>query len=361
MHNLFRFTQEYNVGSVELRQWSYAKTGLLNNLKKVQDFYQTYPIAVEASHVLVRLIQSIAISRNLTFDRYVANCNRVGLVAAKAVGFTTSISKGKLWDGVFYGRNYKEIVIAHDSLFSLNEVYQNWQQQSAVTVLQSEETELGLQVPDGRVNTSSEGLSIIAVNVSLLMAQYYCFNKEQDLVEQSGGARKTIYQFVHAYALTGMLPSHLDCVCFNRLYSRLLGAPNAEPIKKHSFFLTDYSSSLDSVADQQLKYVRRLDKRFGGVMRTVALPVSGSLDQFSILPSEVACTVQVYWALTLSRLKILSFLCLIRENPEVVNGGELETVRWLMRINQTKQIIRNNLGMETYYTVSKYLDIPGIE
>lgn len=360
MQSLFRFESQSQVGSVQLQQWSYAKAGLLDNLDKIQQYYHTYPIAVKASHVLVRLIQSIAVSRKLDFERYVANCVNSGLQAAKAIGFTTSLNKGAVWNGEFYGSRYKEVLIAHNELFNLQDLATQWKTTSAVTVLQSEETDLSMLPPDGRINSTSEGLAVISVNVPLLMAQYYWFNKEQDIVEANGGARRTIYQFVHAYALTNMLPSHLDCVCFNRLYNRLIGTPNAEPVRKHSFFLVDYSNALNAISDQQLKYVKGLDKRFDGVMRTVALPYSDNLSNFAHLPNTPV-TTQVFWALAISRLKILSFLYLIRDNPEVVSGGELKTIRWLMRIHQTRNTIHANLGYETFYKISKYLDIPRIE
>ncbi len=360
MQSLFRFESEHNAGSIELRQWPYLKTGLLNNLEKIEQHYQAYPVAVSASHLLVRLIQSIAVGRSLSFDRYIAHCSGLALSVGRTIGLTTAIGKGQLWDGVFYGKNNKEILIGHDTLFSITDAYHNWKQMQPVTVLQHEETNTSLLVPDGRVNSTESGVAIIAINIPLLMAMYYRFNEEQDQVEIGGGARRTIYQFVHSYALTNMLRSHLDCVVFNRLYNRLTGTPVTEGIRKHSFFLTDYTAALDSAADQQLVYLRTMKKRFPGVMAATHLPVCGNLANFAQLPS-VPSTLQVFWALSLSRLKILSFLCLVQTEYERINGRELSTVRWLMRLHQTKQVIHNNLGMEAYYAIVKYLDIPGIE
>lgn len=359
MQSLFRFEADYNTGGIELRQWRYAQAGLMANLEKIEQFYQQFPIATQSSHLLVRLIQSIAVSRTLPFDRYVANCNSVALSTARSIGLTTALSKGQLMDGVFYGKNYKEIVLGHDTLFPLYDVHANWKEWQAVTVLQNEETVTSMMVPDGKINTTSSGLAIIAVNIPLLMAQYYRFNEEQDLVEQEGGARRTIQQFVHSYALTGMLRTHLDCVYFNRLYNRLTGIPNAEPVTRHSFFVNNYDDALDAMAEQQLTYLKGLNKRFSGVLGAVHLPVSGNLRNFSELPS-IPTTLQVFWALSLSRMKILSFLCLAQKDSEVSNARELGTVRWLMRNHQTRQVIRNNLGQVAFYQIVKYLDIPKI-
>lgn len=360
MQSLFRFQSETNTGSVELRQWNYAQKGLLENLEKIEHYYQTYPIAVASSHLLAKLIISMTVSRTLSFDRYVANCNSIALQQARTLGISTALSKGNVWDGVFYGKNYSEIILGHDTLFPIGDVYTNWKDYQAVTVLQHEVSDLELAIPDGRVNSTSGGVAIVAINIPLLMAQYYCFNQEQDEVERNGGARRTLYQFIHSYALTGMLKTHLDCVYFNRLYNRLTGTPNSETVRKHSFFTNDYSPSLDAMADQQLDYLRKMTKRFPGVMKAVHLPVSGNLENFSELPA-IPSTLQIFWALSLSRLKILSFLCLVQKDYEKINARELTTVRWLMRIHQTRRVIHSNLDMRTYYQIVKYLDIPGIE
>lgn len=360
MQNLFRFDSEQNTGSIELRQWRYVKEGLDNNINKVIEFYRVNPIAVKSDHILLRLVQSMIVGRGMSFDRYVANCSSLALTTARGVGLTTSLSKGQLWPGNFYGKGSTEIIIAHSTIFSITDMHANWKDYSAVTVLQSEQSDMNLLIPDGRTNTDTEGMSIIAVNVPMLMAQYYRFNEEQDERALNGGARLGINYFIYMYGLVNMLKSHVDNVYFNRLYNRLIGRPNADPVRKHSFFLNDYTNSMDQMAYQQLDYIRKSKKRIGGVLSAVHMPVSGNLSAFSELP-QVASTLQVFWALSLSRLKILSFVCLAQPDHERIDARELGTIRWLMRIQQTRDVIHANLGMRNFYEIVKYLDIPSIE
>lgn len=360
MQSLFRLEHEANTGSIELRQWPYAKAGLTQNIEKIERFYQDYPIAVAASHLLVRLIQTVNVSRNLSFDRFIANCAARSLNVGQALKITNSLSKGQIWDGVFYGSGTKEIIISHETLFPIREAYDNWKNMCPITVLQHNQTNTMLMVPDGRVSSLDGGMAIIAINVPLLMAMYYRFNEEQDAIELGGGARRTIQQFVHSYALTGMLRSHLDNVIINRLYNRATGVPVTESIRKHSFFTVNYDAALDVGANQQLEYLKNMKRRFSGVMAAIHLPMAGNLLEFSHMPS-VPSTLQVFWALALSRLKILSLLCVVQKDFEKINGTELSNIRWLMSLHQTKQVIRNMLGMETYYKIAMYLDIPGIE
>jgi phosphohistidine phosphatase SixA len=157
-----------------------------------------------------------------------------------------------------------------------------------------------------------------------------------------------------------MVRSHLDSVVFNRLYNRLTGVPTTDAIRKHSFFLPDYNTALDVAADQQLAYLKNLKTRFSGVMHATHLPMAGNLLAFSHLPS-IPPTLQSYWALAASRLKMLAFLCLAQSEYKRIDNRELTTIRTLMRMQQTRQVIRNNMGMEAFYEIAPYMDIAGIE
>jgi hypothetical protein len=360
MQSLFRLEPETNAGSIELRQWPYATAGLLQNVEKIEQYYRDYPTAVASSHLLVRLIQSIAVSRKLSYDRYVANCTAVSLNVAQSLKLTSGLSKGQVWDGEFYGSGSKEIIIGHDTLFPIYEAYENWQNLHPVTVLQHNQTNTALMLPDGRVSSTDKGVSIIAINIPMLMAMYYCFNEEQDNEEANGRPRRTIYQFVCSYALAGMMRSHLDCVVFNRLYNKVTGVPMVPAIRKHSFFLVDYDAALDVAADQQLENMRNLKKRFAGVLKSVKMPMSKDMWEFSQLPS-VPETLQAEWALVLARIKVIAFLCLAQKDYERINNRELTTIRRVLRMQQTRQVIKNNLGMEAYFQVASYLDIVGVQ
>lgn len=360
MQSLFRLEKETNVGGVELRQWSFAQAGLLKNIEKIEQYYRDYPTAVESSHLLVRLIQSIAVSRKLSFDRYVANCTALSLNVAQSLKLTSGLSKGQVWDGVFYGSGTKEIIIGHDTLFPLYESYDNWKDLRPVTVLQHSQTNTALLLPDGRVSSLDKGVAVIAVNIPMLMAMYYRFNEEQDDEEAAGRPRRTILQFVCSYALAGMMRSHLDCVFVNRLYNRISGAPVTPAIRKHSFFLNDYDAAIDSIMDQQVAFLRNMKKRFSGVLKAIQLPMSSDMWEFGKLPA-VPETLQAEWALVASRIKLIALMCLVQKDYERINTRELSMIRRLAKMHQTRQLIKNNLGFEAYFQLAPYLDIVGIE
>lgn len=360
MQNLFRLEHETFSGSIDLRQWEYAKSGLLRNVEKIETFYQDFPVGIPSSHLLVKLIQSMNISRNLSYERYLANCSARALIAAQSVKMTSGLSKGQMFDGVFYGSGSKEIIIGHDTYFQIEEARMNWKNLQPVTVLMHNQSNTNLMLPDGKISSSDKGVSVIAVNIPMLMAMYYCFNAEQDIAEKTGAARRTVMQFVCSYALAGMTRSHLDNVILNRLYNHQIGVPDTLGIRKHSFFLNDYDTALDTAADMQTKYLVNMNRRFSSLMKATYLPCAGNLWEFSHLPS-VPYTLQVFWALVVSRLKILAFLCQVSEDYEVTSRREINTIRWLMEIHQTTRVIKANLGLEAYFDIAPYLDAAKID
>lgn len=359
MQSLFRLETETNTGSIELRQWRYVADGLHANVEKIEQFYRDYPIAVSGSHLLVRLIQSINISRTLPFDRYIANCSARSLNVAQALKITSALGKGQLWDGVFFGGS-QEIIVAHDTLFPIQAAHENWKVLQPVTVLLHNQSNTTLLTPDGRKSTLDGGVSVIAVNVPMLMAMYYRFNQEQDAQELNGQPRRTIYQFVAGYALNNMVRTQLDSVVFNRLYNKVSGVPNTEAIRKHSFFTVDYDQALDLTAEQQLAWLRNQKRRFPSLLLGTQVPMAGNLWEFSHLPT-VPATLQVFWAMTVSRIKLIAFLVLAMKDAETSNARELSTIRWLMKLHQTKQVVKNSMGLEAWFNVAPYFDIVGIE
>jgi hypothetical protein len=70
----------------------------------------------------------------------------------------------------------------------------------------------------------------------------------------------------------------------------------------------------------------------------------------------MAKTVQCYWALVASRLKILSFAYGVSEQVQKQSTTEIEKVRWQFKVQQTANVLRNNLGIASYYQLAPYMD-----
>lgn len=328
--------------------WRNTKDLHILNTNKIVSYYQQYPMSINSSHVLVRLIYAMNISKSLPIERFFDYCKVRTYSTAQTLGFTSPISRGKIWDGDFYGNGSKEIIIANDDWFDLSTSQNDWKKYRSVTVLHHSKSDLNHNIPDGRFTSSEQGLAVITINIPMLMVQYYYFTKEQDIAERSGGARKSIMQFIYMYALTNMMYSHVNYALFNRMYKKSLSLPVGFSFYKHSFGL---ANSVD-LTDKTLISVDAFLKANSNLkmyQKFINIPsvFSDSFADDLTLPT-VAPTMQIYWALILTRLRALSYILNTYKNPRKVLGSELNLIQRWLRTHQVVKSIENILDSKTY-------------
>lgn len=359
MQSLFRLENDLSAGSRYIQRWPYLQKGLLQNIEKIEHYYQTYSIPAASSHIIEKLITAMGIPLSLEYDRYVANAYSSSRNVAQALKMTTSSSRGQVWDGVFYGQGSKEIIIAHEDYFNIFAARDNWKRMTPVTVLTHHITNSRFLIPDGKTTSKETGLAVIAINVPMLMAMYYCWVEEQTEKARRGEVRQTINQFVHGYALTGMIRTHADNVMLNNLYANSTGLPVVPSIRQHSFFTSDYTSDLAHVVEEQNIYVRNSQSHVLGTLGIVQVPCAGTMKDMSKLP-RLASTMQCFWALVLARVKMLAYVAVTQKSSEKRHSSEFSNIAYLMKIYQARNSIKGNLGMEAYYEIAPMLDRIGI-
>ena len=322
MYSLFS-SPGSTVGQGILRDpnWLYCRDGLHRNLSNVINFHRTNPMAVKSDHLLVRLLQSITISQSQNIERYYNNVDTIALNLSMVFKMVSPIFRGTVFDGVFYGQGNTEILIAHDESFNPEYATKDWENQIPIKVLRHPFSDLGLITPDGKNSSDESGLCVIAINISLLAVMYRAFrlneerlsiNMSEDNVDYNENQR-SIMHFIRMYVLPNMLPSHLDCVLFNRMSYMESGIPLGESTRKHSFYLTDYNNRLIYIFNNLLNLLHRVDKDFVGILRS--MPSVGASDQFNALKLPgIVETRQVIPALFMARLNVLSFLYKIAKN-----------------------------------------------
>ncbi len=355
MQTLFRIEHDTNTPAFRFNMWEYTREGLEASILKIQDFRHAFPQASPSSHLIVKLIQSINISRTLTLDRYLLHVSSVALNTATALNLTSALNKGKVHDGEFYGTGSREIVLAHTSVVDMRQLRDNWQSMEPLKVLTHNQTNMGMLPPDGKTTSSDKGICVLAIDIPLLMGMYYMFNQQQDVEESVGKARRTVAQFVDSYVFANAVRSHTDHAIFNRLVASHKGLPSLPAFRKHSFFLTDYSGAIDTVQEQQIAMISKMPQRISGIMKAIPMVSVANLQELSELP-RMARTYQCLWALTISRLKMLAFLLTANQYAENRNGNEVANIQRILKAMNVRAAVRNNLGMEDYYAVAPYLD-----
>lgn len=326
MHALFNLEPKAQTGVQIPALWAYVKQGLRANLQQIVSYYRGNPQATRSDHLLVKIIQSMDIPFSVGYDRYYALADASALDLSMLLKLTSSLGKGQVWDGVFYGPGSREILIAHTGEFNYEQVQQNWMDVQAVKVLRHAKSDLYMNLPDSDRNTNESGLAVMAINIPLLMCQYYWFRQSYWLGDIKTHDDRTDMMFVHMYVLPNMLWTHLDQALFNRL--RLLDKQERTgwSIHRHPFAQNSYDHRVDMAYKEVLRNLARQEKNFVGMLQNIPAVYRENMEQAMHVP-DMAPTRQVMWGLAISRLPALGFVMEhAHRSPQAKNQSEVDAI-----------------------------------
>lgn len=357
MQNFFGLEQAGNEGIVVVPDWNYLRSGLQASLNTVTSYYRAATGKVDGSHFLIKLIFGVGVARSLPLDRFYAHCVAKTQGVAMANKMSCSVNNGNIFDGVFYGRGNREIIIANSDDFDFEEAAlpQNWPNLEPIKVLKHPKSDLAMNLLDGNTTSNETGTAVISINIPMLALQYRQWEYEEALrAEKSGDSPRGVAHFIYNYPLPNMLKTHLDVCIFNRAYNLLNGIPFGESKVKHPFYLTDFSKRLNDVQMRQLDILRESrNRKFFTLLRMIPMVSEESLADLAGLP-DVAPTRQVIWALTLSRLSMLSFLFKVTKlRPREVNSSEVSRILWNLSLYKTEKALQRVLPADAF-TDAKY-------
>lgn len=358
MHTLFNLRPEVSSPVLYSQQWHNAQEGLAHNLRRTIGYYRISPAAVEAEHFLVRLIQSIAVSTNMPVDRYYDHVDNLSMGLSMALRMTSSIYRGRVFKGVFYGPNCKEILIADDEPFNPMKVANNWRNAMPIRVLRHPWSDLNMNLPDGKKNSSDEGLAVIVINIPKLAVMYKAWRDQEHLIASVTGEpnEHSIMQFIHMYVLPNMLVSQTDYTLFNRFRDLVTGAPYGESYRKHPFNLVDITRMTDRAYQSTLENVTKQPRTFTEILRGIPALTARNMDEVMKTP-DLAETLQVRWALFVARLPAIDTLLEIQKrNGSGNNTAEYNKLRQIIRHFQSNNVMRLVLDKESYEWVKDEID-----
>ena len=333
--------------------WNYVRDGLERNLKIVQDYYYNRPHAVKSSHLLVKLLTTLGVPYTLNLERFYDIVDGRALQYSMGFKLTSGLYRGALFRNAFYGGNTLEVIIANTSSIDPYEVYRNWRTVESVRVFDHPKSDLSLLLPNGKMASSGDGIAVIEIDIPKLAIQFKAFMEDQ-MRRTSGGMLnpQTTAQFVHMYVLPNMLRSHLNIALFNRAYNLLFGAPMSIVSMKHPFYLTDFSSQVDKVYSDQLKFLQGNERDFRSILETFKVTNSESFRDAMQLPSTPS-TRQVVWTELLTRLKCWEFLTDIGpSHGRARNTSELNQLFRQIKMFESDNVLYSSLPTDLYYDLS---------
>lgn len=357
MHDVFNPITNIQQGILVPPFWPYIKDGLRRNLETVISYYRRNAFGVKSQHFLVRLLHSINVPFSHNLERYYAIVDSFSLHLSMSLKMTSSIYAGKIFDGVFYGPDCPEILIAIDDGFDIFDAHDNWKDLRPINVLMHSRSDLGLNILDGTNTGSETGIAMLTINIPMLAVMYRAFSLNEDYVtEGDPDSRLSVMQFIHMYVLPNMLHTHLDHAIFNRIDNLQKGAPLGESSKRHPFYITDFSSKLNGVHRTILDKIYKSNYDFSTVMRNVPLINVKDVRELLVIKG-IAVTRQVEWALALARIHALKFLFIATKyGPGNRNQSELNYLIRKLIAYKSNNLFRTSLPIEIYYDVQKDLD-----
>ena len=352
MISLFTHYQAGQQALVHATNWPYVRAGIHRNLQRVLTYNRIYPTAVESAHFLIRLLESIGISMNLPTNTYYDAVDHEALGIAMTLGMTSQKSKGKIFEGIFYGHGSHEILLAVDDYFSATDVTDYWQNAEAIKPILHPKSDMAMLIPNGKVYSEEKGLSVIAINITMLAVQYRAFCMGQ----VSGDPARNLPQFIAAYVLPNMLKAHLEIALFNRIYRAAYGYSDSANLvnRHHPFIQAHYENQLDQAIRRTLDNVEAGVKYFPTILKT--LPSFFNKDMYaSLILPDVHATMQVDWCLVVARMKVVDFLLKASGyQADIKNQEEINYLLRAYRINNVSSMMEQQLPKSILLEQMKY-------
>ncbi len=340
MQNLFNAYTGPKVGLSIDANWKYVRSGLQRNIAQAVLYYRSKNFSVKSNHILARFLNSsgTSIEGDIVdfYNRQIQN----GIRSSSIFKMTSSVNRGDIFYGDFFGAGSKEILIACDDYQNPLDLEANWRDIEAVKFLDHPKSDTSILLANGKAYSAETGYSVISVNIPALLVQYRCWLKEQKTNNDLGKPTFSTSVFIHKYVLPNMLNSQLDVAIFNRLNNHLLGAPMGVPMYRHAFVLVDFNDRADKILKDVIKKFNRTDRDIHTMMREVPLIHCENLLELSELPSN-APTRQLVWAEVIARIKLINFL--LEANP---SGGHKQSRQELNYIKKVLDLFESSGGLE---------------
>ena len=332
-------------------EWDYIRKGLLANLSIIQNYYHSRVFSVKSNHFLSRLINTINVPHTLELERYYDNVDTKSDKLSMHMKMTSSIYRGQIHKGIFYGTENQEVIINDSTSYDPNWVHKNWKYVSPVKVLMHPRSDLALLLPNGKDTGSETGMAVISINIPMLAVQFRAFCIDQNYREENNVSPLTVANFIAKYILPNMLYSHIDLAIFNRINNYSQGAPLGETKYKHPFITIDYTEKIDRMIPRIIHDINTKSVNYKMMMKNIPVIVKHDLEEVMMLP-DLAPTRQVLWAELISRIDLIDFITRLGEPRTIRNNGVNNSYFY----REFKRYERDG-GLESYLPYGVYLDL----
>ena len=322
------------------------KDRYIREVQNIKDYYHTRTYAINNKHIVVRLSNAVLGSLEVDNVSYLRAVNARSQYVANAYKLTSSVSRGKIYRGEFYGPRYHEVLLFDNDSHTPQDIIsgpvmpnihhpRHWSNQCPISVLWHDNSDMGLLLPNGKDTNTGIGSSVLSLDLNLLSVTYKEFIKRH--YKNNEGSGLNAQHFVYMYVIPNILDSHIDIAIMNRLMNLYYNRPMTQPMVKHPIVVSDYTAKLDVILKKVIANIENTTMRYEAMLRNIPTVSSRDMQDALMLP-PVAPTQQVSWALYLSRLKVIQFMLDISgDKGRAANNDLINDLKFSL-----KQLKKNN-------------------
>lgn len=354
MIEIFQNKQEISVGVNKPPQWNYISTGIKENINNLEIYYKNNVRPVKNDHFLIKLLQSLPVSKTLPLYKYFDMVDSICLNHSMLHKMTSSIYKGIVHRGIFYGGVIPEILIATDEVFDIEEASINWKNVSAIKPILHPKSDFKYTLPNGVEYSKEYGLAVLVININMLAIQYRSFYLNELKLRPDNPYG--ISYFIAAYVLPNMLKENAELALFNRMYNKVFDIENGVTNFKHPLAIANYLPYIDKAVESTIELINKSDKNYRKIFSTLPSIYKDNMAEVLIVPKMFE-NRQLSWALLLSRLRMIKFLIKVSGEETYTKNNYMLTqvVRSLNRFDSFN-MMRQMLPLDIYFVIEEEID-----
>lgn len=316
---------------------------------ELKRFYRAFPPVTPTDRVLGKLLIDIRVPvRGDWYDIYDRVTDDTARLASLN-GMVSPLSNGQITrKGEFLPKGSREIIVAIQFPIDLSDLKNTWQDLQPVRWLHHNSTDINMPLLGSYkarylADNGDLPYGVIAIDVGMLAVKYHCW-RHYYVSQMQLQAKPNKGQFIGAYVLPDMIPSFHDIALFNRVVNITNRKPNPVVGKTHSFTIYKLDEQIDKILKQSLEYIKR--KRLMEWNEILGyIPSFFSPDLFKGLAiSSVPSTIQLDWALEMSRLPMIGWLLyMMREENMYPDKSFINEVRYDTRTLLNRNVLATRL------------------
>lgn len=287
----------------EYGQFDYIKRRYKIEINKAIDYLHIRNRPTNNINIFSRLLYLLVPDpANMTLLDVYKQAEVEGPYLARQFYFVSNISKGTVYNNVFYNDSY-DVISSVTTEINLFELEKTWKHQQPLRVIYSNNTDLDYYVLDKKDNSTTKRINVVELDIPLMCLMYWHWCKERI----SADLPTNVNYFVYSYLLTNSIYSNIDIAIFNR-FMKIWYHSKIDPYKiKLPISLYDPHVMVDNyltwLANMIEKQSMRLEQILGNFQAI------NSKNMINVLyVNRPYPTRQSLWSLWFCRIKYINFL-----------------------------------------------------